>query len=71
MTTGLRHVIAHRSYSPNKSTLLVVRILVMAGENDDFIHEIEQLLLQDGIGEEVKEGTREQLPEEEDQPKTG
>jgi len=43
----------------------------MAGENDDFIHEIEQLLLQDGIGEEVKEGAREQLPEEEDQPKTG
>ena len=43
----------------------------MAGENDDFIHEIEQLLLQDGIGEEVGDETREELPEEEEQPKTG
>lgn len=42
----------------------------MADENDDFIHEIEQLLLEDGISEEVDEKGRDEPKEDQKPPKT-
>ena len=42
----------------------------MASENDDFIHEIEQLLLEDGVGEEVDENGREEPEKDQMLPKT-
>lgn len=42
----------------------------MASENDDFIHEIEQLLLEDGVGEEVDEKAREESKKDQMPPKT-
>lgn len=42
----------------------------MASENDDFIHEIEQLLLEDGVGEELDEKGREEPKKDWMPPKT-
>ena len=55
---------------PIKAHLSLAQVPVMADENDDFIHEIEQLLLEDGISEEVDEKGRDEPKEDQKPPKT-